>query len=94
MLMSTSLSQSEWHLWCNEFGESHQTKIGFCRDNNLNYHQFLYWLEKCNKTSAKLISVKIANPKQPLARLRLGNGCSLEIVSQEVLLALVRDFES
>ena len=67
------------------------TKIGFCRDNNLNYHQFLYWFEKCNKTSAKLIPVKIDDPKQPLARLRLGNGCSLEIMSQEALTGLVRD---
>ena len=66
--MSTSLSKSEWDHWCNEFGESHQTKISFCRDNNLNYHQFLYWFEKYNKTTAKLIPVKIADPNQPLAR--------------------------
>ena len=39
--MSASLSKSEWDHWCNELGESHQTKIGFCRDNDLNYHQFL-----------------------------------------------------
>ncbi len=83
--MSVSLSKSEWDHWCNEFDDSHQTKIGFCRDNNLNYHQFLYWFEKYNKTSAKLIPVKIANPRQPLARLRLGNGCSLEIMSQVAL---------
>ena len=70
---------------CNELGESHQTKIGFCRDNNPNYHQFLYWPEKNNKTSAKLIPVKIADPKQPLARLRLDNGCSLRIMSQKPL---------
>ena len=89
--MSASLSKSEWDHWCNAFGDSHQTKIGFCRDNNLNYHQFLYWFEKYNKTSAKLIPVKIASPKQPLALLHLGNGCSLEIISQEALLALVRD---
>jgi len=38
--MSTSLSKSEWDHWCNELGGSHQTKIGFCRDNNLSYHQF------------------------------------------------------
>ena len=72
--MSVSLTKSEWDSWCNEFGESHQTKIGFCHDNNPNYHQFLYWHEKYNKisakhnkTSAKLIPVKIASPKQPLA---------------------------
>ena len=47
--MSTSLSKSEWDHWCNEFGKSHQTKIAFCRDNNHNYHQFLYWSEKYNK---------------------------------------------
>ena len=64
--MLVSLSKSEWNHWCNEFGESHQTKISFCRDNILNYHQFLYWLEKYNKTSAKLIPVKAADPKQPL----------------------------
>ena len=89
--MSTSLSKSEWDHWCNEFGASHQTIVVCCRDNNLNYHQFLYWLEKYSKTSTKLIPVKIADPKQPLARLRFSNGCSLEIISQEALLALVRD---
>ena len=68
-------------------------KIDFCRVNSLNYHQFLYWFEKYNETSAKLIPVKIADPKQPLARHRLGNGCSLEIMSQEALTALVRDCE-
>ena len=94
LIDSISLSKSEWDHWCNEFGGSHQTKIGFCRNNNLNYHQFLYWFGKYNKTSAKLIPVKIADPNQPLARLRLGNGCSLEIMSQEALTALVRDFES
>ena len=56
--MSASLSKSKWDHWCHEFGESHQTNIGFCRDNNLNYHQFLYWFKKYNKTSAKLIPVK------------------------------------
>ena len=91
--MSTSLTKSEWDHWCNEFGESHQTKIGFCRDNNLNYHQFLYWFGKYNKTPAKLILVNIANPNQLLARLQLSNGCSLKIMSQDALTALVRDCE-
>ena len=66
-------------------------KLVFAVIINLNDHQFLYWFEKYNKTSAKLIPVKIASPKQPLARLRLSNGCSLEIMSQEALTALVRD---
>ena len=92
--MSAFLSGSEWDHWCNEFGESHQTNIGFCRDNNTNYHQFMYWFEKYTKTSAKLIRVKISDPIQSLARFRLGNGCSLEIMSQKALTALVRDFES
>ena len=91
--MSVSLSKSEWDHWCNEFSESHQTKIGFCRDNNLSYYQFLYWFEKYNKTLAKLIPVKIADPKQLLARLRFSNVCSLEIMTQEALTALVRDCE-
>ena len=69
--MSVSLTKIERDHWCNEFGESHQTKIGVCRDNHLNYYQFLYWFEKYNKTPAKLISVRITDPKQPLARLRL-----------------------
>ena len=75
--MSAYLTKSEWDHWCNEFGESHQTKIGFCRDNNPSNHRFLYWFEKYNKTSDNLIPVKIADPKQPLVRLRLGNGCSI-----------------
>ena len=53
--MSISPTKSEWDHWCNEFGESYQTKIGFYRDHNLNYHQFLCWFEKRNKSLAKLI---------------------------------------
>ena len=60
--MSASLSKYEWDHWCNKFSETRQTKISFCRDNNLNYHQFLCWFEMYNKTSAKLIPVKLADP--------------------------------
>ena len=91
--MSTTLSKSEWDHWYNELGESHHTKIGFCRTHDLNYHLFLHWFEKHTKTSDKLIPVKIAEPTQPLALLRLSNGCSVEIMSPEALLALVRDCE-
>ena len=91
--MSNTLSKSEWESWCKDFGESHQTKIAFCRTHDLNYHQFLYWFQKLNKSPAKLIPVKIASSNPPLAILRLGNGRSLEIVSQGALLGLVRDSE-
>ena len=29
ILMSASLTKSEWDHWCNEFGESHQTIVVF-----------------------------------------------------------------
>jgi hypothetical protein len=91
--MSNTLSKSEWESWCKDFGEANQTKIAFCRTHDLNYHQFLYWFQKLNKTPAKLIPVKMASSKQPLAILRLRHGRSLEIVSQDALLGLVRDSE-
>ena len=93
ILISKSLSKSEWENWCKAFGESHQKKLVFCRTHDLNYHQFLHWFEKLNKSPTKLIPVKMASSKQPLALLRLSNGRSLEVISQETLLALVRDFE-
>ena len=91
--MSKTFTKSEWDNGCKAFDESRQTKISYCRTHDLNYHQFLYWFEKLNKSTTKLIPVKMAGSKPPLAILRLNNGLSLEIVSQDALLALVRDTE-
>ena len=89
--MSNTLSKIEWEIWCKDFGEANQTKIVFCLTHDLNYHQFLYWFQKLNKCPAKLIPAKMASSKQPLSILRHGNGRSLEVVSQDALLGLVRD---
>jgi hypothetical protein len=35
------------------------SKAGYCKANNLHYHQFNYWLKKKPKQSAVLVPVKI-----------------------------------
>ena len=89
--MANTLSKREWISWCKAFGEANQTKIAFCRTHDLSYHQFLYWFQKLNKSQTSLIPVKMTGSRLPLAILKLGNGLSLEIVSQDALLGLVRD---
>ena len=77
--MSASISKSEWDHWCNEFGESHQTIVVFVAIITSTIISFCIGLK--SKTSAEPIPFKIANPNHPLARLRLSNGCSLELMS-------------
>ena len=72
--MSDSLSKSEWQSWCDPYHEADQTKVAFCRENALNYHQFLYWRTKFNKKTNPLIPVRLSNANEPLAIIRLGNG--------------------
>jgi hypothetical protein len=65
------------------------TRAAYCRQKNLNYHRFGYWLyqeNRATKQSAQLVSVKLKEtiqlkpkPSSILCTLKLNNGHSLEI---------------
>ncbi|HAG62112.1 MAG: hypothetical protein CMF55_05845 [Legionellales bacterium] len=81
--MSHSLSKSQWQSWCDAYQQVDQTKVSFCRDNNLNYHQFLYWFNQLSSQSNKMISVEVLSSFRPLAVIRLKNSHRLEIVDKD-----------
>ncbi len=83
--MAESKSVDQWQELVKSCNGSGKSKAVFFRANSLNYHQFLYWCTKFNKTNNSLIPVKPTNANEPLAIIRLGNGSTLEVVSREAL---------
>ena len=83
--MAESKSIGEWQEWVKSCNESGQSKAALSPANSLNYHQFLYWCTKFNKKTNPFIPVRLSNPNEPLAIIRLGNGSMLEVISREAL---------
>lgn len=71
------------------------SRVEYCREYDLNYHQFGYWLKKFSHfASSSLISVKI-KPEQPkekkvmLCSLNLTNGRTLCIYDKHALVLIL-----
>lgn len=72
---------------------SGRKKAHYCRDNNLTYHQFIYWASKhashsaaddvvSEQRSSKLVPVMLAEPDYPTGlQLQLPNGVLISGIS-------------
>jgi len=83
--MAQSKSSSEWQALVAQFEETGHSVAVFCRDQELIYSQFLYWVRKLDKTKTKMIPVKVASAETSLAIIELGHGRQLKIVSLDGL---------
>ena len=83
--MAESKSIDQWQELVKSCNESGKSKAAFCRANSLNYHQFLYWNTKFNKSINPLIPVRITNANEALAIIRLSNDSMIEVVSREAM---------
>jgi hypothetical protein len=75
--------------------ESGLSKIAYCRQHELNYARFCYWLRKWTSTPPKLVPIKLKSAEKQLpvkalitpllCTLALKNGNVLKIHDKEVL---------
>jgi hypothetical protein len=75
--------------------ESGLSKIAYCRQHELNYARFCYWLRKWKSTPPKLVPIKLKSDEKQfpanalttplLCTLALKNGNVLKIHDKEVL---------
>ena len=84
-----------WRHYIEHWGDSGQSKMGYCRDNELPYHQLIYWcgkLRQMNDTDSEVessfvnVSLATGEPK-PTATLsvELPNGICITGVSAETI---------
>ena len=89
--MAQSKSPNEWQTLVSQFQEAGCSVAEFCRDQNLIYSQFLYWVRKLEKAKAKMIPVEVASTEACLAMLELGHGRQLKITSLDGLRFILND---
>lgn len=87
--MTKLQNQEQWQQHIDAFLRVSQSKLTFCKINNLNYHQFLYWHTKLTKPSGAFIPVNLKHDDTTLAILELPNGQKLKITSLDALQAIV-----
>lgn len=95
MSQATDYSQREifWKDHIQTFRDSGLSKARYCRNNELTYHQFIYWVAKFSSASSddtavstprssKLIPVMLQEPEQSAGlQLHLPNGASISGIS-------------
>ena len=91
---STSGQHSFWQPHAIAWQDSGLSKARYCRENELNYHQFIYWLPRfLSDTSSASVLTKAQMPKllpvaieQPLGsglRITLPNGVTIDGVTHQ-----------
>lgn len=87
--MAKLQNQAQWQQHVDKFLQVKQSKMAYCKINNVNYHQFLYWHTKLTKPSCAFIPVNLKHDDTTLAILELSNGQKLKIISLDALQAIM-----
>ncbi len=86
--MAHLLTSEQWRQHIDAFRASHQTKMAYCKEHELNYHQFLYWHKKLNMGASSLVPVIFEDQHEhadTIATLYLNSGHKLSIHSIRAL---------
>jgi hypothetical protein len=98
--MKASETQKIFEKHAELYTASKLSKAGYCKANNLHYHQFNYWLKKKPKQAAVLVPVKIQpsietnspyTDKSPkvLCTLDFGRSGCLKIYDVQVIVSIL-----
>lgn len=76
--MSNTIESKEfWEQQLKRFKESGLTRSQYCRDNNINYDRFGYWLKRLSPAElSTFVPVKLRTPEPTSSHLVL---CTLEL---------------
>jgi hypothetical protein len=91
--VASTKDQSYWQRHIDAYNSEGTSKINYCRENNVNYHRFLYWHNKLSKSkgAGALIPVKVktALPAKAKCTLELNQGCRILIYDEPLALQLL-----
>ena len=96
---STTQDANFWQQHVDQFQQFKQSKLSYCKQHSLTYHQFLYWFSKLTdddrpvQPASPLIPVKLSqkiDKNDLVASLTLSNGMTIGIHQQDVLFHLVK----
>jgi len=75
--MSTAIETKEfWERQLEQLTASGLSRSQYCRENNINYDRFGYWLKKLSPVVSKFVPVKLQAPELALPHSAL---CTLEL---------------
>ncbi len=87
-----------WRQHVEQFQQAKQSKLSYCKQYDLVYHRFLYWVSKLTdsdrsvNTNSTLIPLKLSGKggkNEAVAILAFSNGIKISIHQEETLAAII-----